>query len=370
MRIRQTTIPGSGLLVPLCLVLAGLAHFAVANPYPRDELQRAGYGYLVPRQCAQPCGYGNRYCCSAGSTCYTSADIAGCSVGGAGGGYAFYTTTWTLTETFTSTFSSVWPAATTIAGQNCVPPEGSGQIACGSICCASWQYCANLGQCMANGVGGGSAFPSGVSSGGQSITTGFIAPYRPTSVVTETGTAASSTATSTGIVVGGTASSSLSPGAIAGIVIGSLAGVALLLLLCACCVVRGLWHGVMALLGLGGARKKKSETVVVEEERYTRRGSTHSRRDAHGSWYAGGGRPSTESGRKEKKSSGTGLLGLGAALGTLWLLLGLKKKDKKKSKPVRARSDISSNYYSDSYTAESPTPIDAPAGQGKVAPVE
>lgn len=112
-----------------------------------------------------------------------------------------------------------------------------------------------------------------------------------------------------------------------------------------------MWHGILAIFGLGG--KKKTETVI-EEERYTRRGSTHSHRDNHGSWY--GGRPSTVSGRKEKKkSSGGGLLGLGAALGTLWLLLGLRKDNKKKKAPPRARSEVSSSYWSSDYTGDSPS---------------
>lgn len=311
----------------------------------------------MERGCATYCGYQNQYCCNAGEVCTTSNDIAGCSVGagGGGGGYAWYTTTWTETATYTKTYSSYLPAQTTATGK-CIPPEGSGQIACGSICCASWQYCAKEGQCMANGApgegggAGGGWIPTTITTGGTTITTQFSAPYRVTSG-TATDTAIEATATSTeGVAPGGTAGSSLSGGAIAGIVVGTLAGVALLLLLCACCVVRGLWHGVMAVLGLG--KKKKSETII-EEERYTRRGSGHSRRDTHSSWYGGASRPSGAGARKEKKSDGKGLLGLGAALGTLWLLLGLKR-DKKK-KPAKTRSDVSSSYWSDSYTADSPS---------------
>lgn len=114
---------------------------ASAHPYPKDDLHEAGYGYVMPRQCNQYCGYNNMYCCSAGSVCYTSAGIAGCSAA-AGGGVAWYTTTWTLTETFTSTYSSYFPAATGASNVDCVPVPGSGQIPCGSICCANWQYCA------------------------------------------------------------------------------------------------------------------------------------------------------------------------------------------------------------------------------------
>ena len=49
------------------------------------------------------------------------------------------------------------------------------------------------------------------------------------------------------------------------------------------------------------------------------------------------------------------MLGLGAALGTMALLLGLKKDKNKKKGAVKSRSDISSSYYSDVYTADSPS---------------
>ncbi|KAK3937101.1 hypothetical protein QBC46DRAFT_417153 [Diplogelasinospora grovesii] len=354
---RQQLIRPRLLLSAACVLFASLPADAV--PYPKDDLHEAGYGYLMPRDCAQYCGYNNMYCCSAGSTCYTSDGIAGCSAGGAGGGYAWYTTTWTLTETFTSTFSSHFPASTGGTG-SCVPPAGSGQIACGSICCASSQYCAYAGQCLPNVAGGGGGGgATTIVSGGQTITTQYSAPYRVTSgtgTVTETGTAVGASATSTGpaVVTGGTASS-LSPGAIAGIVIGTLAGIVLLLAICACFVVRGLWHGMLALLGLGPKKHKERTTeTVIEEERYTRRGSTHSRRDNHGSWY--GGRPSTVASRKEKKSSGNGWLGLGAAAGTLLLLLGLRRDNKKQRRPApKPRSDTASSYWSSNYSDDPST---------------
>jgi hypothetical protein len=340
------------------LLLATSVHQATAVPY--KALRAAGYGYLLPRQCPQPCGHNDMYCCDEGTQCYTSNGVAGCSAA-AGGGWAWYTSTWTETHTFTKTWNSYIPAATGPAGGGkCVPPEGSGQIACGKICCASWQYCAFDDQCMANGPGPVPLpvpvpVPTTVVTGGQTITTQFSPPYRPTSsTATVTGTAASATTTGAAAEEG-TDGGGLSGGAIAGIVVGSIAGVALLLLLCACCVVRGLWHGLLALLGIGG-KKKKSETVI-EEERYHRRGSVHSHRDNHGSWY--GGRPASAAARKEK-GKGAGLLGMGAALGTLALLLGLKRdkdkdKNKKRHSTTKTRSDVSSSYWSDSYTATSPS---------------
>ncbi|KAK4144687.1 uncharacterized protein C8A04DRAFT_11322 [Dichotomopilus funicola] len=315
-----------GLSTATWLFLASFApNPTLAHPFPKDDLHAAGYGYLMPRQCNEYCGYNNMFCCDAGTQCFTADGIAGCSSTD-GGGWARYTTTWTLTQTFTRTYNSYVPAGTAPPGTgNCVPPEGSGQIACGNICCASWQYCAYEGHGTATATGN----PTGTATDDPSQT-------------------------SEGAGVGGgttSGSSGLSGGAIAGIVIGTIAGVALLLMICACCVVRGLWHSLLALLGL---RKKKETETVIEEERYHRHGSaTH--RDSHGSWYGGGGRPSSAAARKEK-SKGAGLLGLGAALGTIALLLGLRRDKKKKEAPSRkSRSDISSSYWSDSYTATSPS---------------
>ncbi|KAL1879134.1 hypothetical protein VTK73DRAFT_7253 [Phialemonium thermophilum] len=358
--------PAAGAAIALLSVL--LVRPACAIPYPKDELHAAGYGYLMPRDCNQYCGYNNMYCCSAGSHCYTSNGIAGCSAD-AGGGYAWYTTTWTLTETFTSTYSSLFPAAT--SNQDCVPEPGSGQIACGHICCASWQYCAYKGQCMANGPipgggggeGGGAPQTTVITSGGQVITTQYSAPYRVTSgaTVTSTGTAVLTTSTGTGngTVTAGGSSGGLSGGAIAGIVVGTLAGIVILLALCACFLVRGLWHGILALFGLGPNRRRRRgsrETIIEEEERYTRHGSVHSRRDTHGAWY--GGRPSSVASRREKRKSGGGgfgWLGIGALAGTILLLLGLRK-DKKRPPPTKTRSEVSSSYF-DSSGSSRPTRV-------------
>lgn len=398
MRQRQHHRPRPTVISALLLGASLFATPASAVPYPKDSLHAFGFGYLQPRQCAQYCGYQNQYCCSAGSTCTTQAGIALCANGaaGGGGGWAFYTTTWTSTATFTSTFSSAWVPATTAAvggggSGDCVPVAGSGQIACGSICCASDQYCAWKGQCYPNAAGGGAAtgvaatITTTIVSGGQTITTQYVAPQRVTSDVTvtqtssaaATGTFASQTSSSANGTVAVGTGSHLSAGAIAGIVVGVLAGIALLILICACFLMRGLWHGLMALLGMGGAKKARHSETVIEEERYTRHGhsrppSVHSRRDAHGGWFAGGGggRPSNVSSRKEKKkSSGFGLLGLGAAAGTILLLLGLRKdKKKQQRRPVKTRSDVSSSYIgSDSYTASNPSeyPVNIPVGEKK-----
>ncbi|KXJ92466.1 hypothetical protein Micbo1qcDRAFT_162760 [Microdochium bolleyi] len=283
-------------------------------------------------------------------------------------GWGVSTVTWTETRTYTSTISSYYPPAYTApAGQNCVPPPGSGQIACGPICCATWQWCQDpiKGQCLAN-VGQNSwteVITTGVTTG-VIVTTQFSAPYRPTSgsASTPTGTFDSATVVPTGgpqetVPADSTTSGSqLSGGAIAGIVIGTIAGLALLILCCFCCIVRGLWGAFAALFG---GKKKDKERVEIIEERYSRHGSQHGGRPAHKGWFGGfggGGRPADVASRKEKKSGG-GLGWLAASAGAAALLLGLKKHDanKRRASSHKSRSDWSSSYYTDSYTGSSPS---------------
>ncbi|KAI0172300.1 hypothetical protein GGR52DRAFT_549829 [Hypoxylon sp. FL1284] len=351
----------------------------VAHPYPHDDRKDAGFGFLMPRACAAYCGADNQYCCSSGETCTTSAGVASCAAG-AGGGVDQYTTTWTETKTYTSTISSyIGPGPTTAAsggtnGEPCVPPEGSGQIACGPICCASDQYCAYKGQCLPNAASSG-PWTQWTTVG--VVTTQYSKPYRvtggstivETSAPTTTGTAASETTTSTGAPAPvESTSGGLSGGAIAGIVIGTIAGVVLLLLLCFCCIARGLWGVVSGLFG-GGRKKKETERIEVIEEHYSRRGSRHGSayagtaagRPQHRTWFGGGGgRPASAAPRKEKSS---GLGWLAAGLGGAAVLLGLRREEKREEKrkaashrPPRTRSDYSSSgYYTDSYFASNPS---------------
>ena len=364
----QATSPT--LLTLLTLLFTSLV---AATPYPRDDLRDVGYGYLMARACDSYCGADNQYCCAKDEQCYTSAGIAGCA---GSGGWDFFTTTWTETRTYTSTLSSQYAGVTTTAGSTepCEPVEGTGQIACGPICCANWQYCADSvkGQCMANA--GASSYTQWTTIG--VITTQFSAPYRVTSGSTiwasSTGTADSETATPTessggGATPIGTTNGGLSGGAIAGIVIGTIAGVALLLLCCFCCIVRGLWHTILGIFGIGGGKKRREERIEVTEERYSRHGSVHGGRPQHRTWFGGmgggGGRPSGAGSRKEKKS-GSGLGWMAAGAGAVALLLGLKRDGRHKggaasSKPPR--SDWSSSYYTASYTASSPSEFIPPA---------
>ncbi|KAG6362208.1 hypothetical protein INS49_010438 [Diaporthe citri] len=390
---RPRPLPSITSLQKLLLCLSASLQLAHAGPYPKDDLHDVlGAGFLVDRSCATYCGVDNQYCCAQGQACTTNAGIAGCTDTALGGGFGIYTTTWTETDTYTSTISSYYPATTGDNGADCVPPAGSGQIACGPICCASWQYCASNGQCgggpgpgagatttEAAGGGGGGMITSTITTSGTTITTQYSAPYRVTSgttgtgTTTSTGTLESATATGSGngtaVTTGG---NGLSGGAIAGIVIGVIAGVVLLLAICACCIMRGLWHGLLAIFGLGPGRKRKSrsrdrETIIVEEERYRRGGSAaaHSRRDTHTGWFAARPPPRSAAGsrrasgvsEKKRESTNAGWWGAGA-LGTLGLLLGLRRDKKRKEqakRTSRARSDVSSSYFSDSYTASSPS---------------
>ncbi|KAI1814743.1 hypothetical protein GGS20DRAFT_585232 [Poronia punctata] len=363
MRIAQTP---QGLLT---LLIASLTTLTTAIPYPRDALRDAGFGYLMRNECSEYCGAQNEVCCAADEACYTSAGTPTCTARGHVIAGRDYTTTWTETKTYTSTISS-WYVPTITAGvgtggEDCVPPEGSGQIACGPICCANWQYCDHPGQCLANP---GYSTWSEWTTTGVYVTTQFSAPYRPTS-----GPGATATSEPTGTFVSATESPSstsppqesttnggLSGGAIAGIVVGTIAGIILLLLLCFCCIARGLWHAFVALVG-GGKKKRKQERIEVIEERYSRHGSASAAaaaRPTHRKWFGGGGgggRPSTAAPRKEKKSGGLGgigwMLAAGAALG---VLLGFRRSDKRKGSQKPSSHSWSSSYYSDSYTATSP----------------
>ncbi|KAI9644895.1 hypothetical protein NHQ30_006924 [Ciborinia camelliae] len=357
----------------LSFLLLTLSHSlpVSAGPFPKDDIHDLGFSYLMDRSCASYCGADNQYCCTSGQACYTSSgDIAYCSASTTGsGGYAVYTTTYTQTDLLvgTSTYSSYY-AATTSAAAIC--DTSLGQTSCGTICCASDQMCEYSGQCTAR-----------TSSWIYTATSGtYSAPLRPTSgASTSTSTKSATTtepfippATASGstLPLTGESSNNLSGGAIAGIVIGALAGVILLLLLCFCCIVKGLWDSVVAIfLGKprreGGMRTERIETV----ERYSRHGSAvggaaaaaAARRERTG-WFGGArpDRPARVIETRKKKSSGMGGLGaLGAGLVGLAVVLGLKRREEdrrgEKMRPgaTATVTDISSTYYTDSYTGTS-----------------
>lgn len=372
----------------LCLLCVLLSHtkFVKALPTRNEILESLGYGYIAKRNI--PCGEQGSYTCTGAQACYTNeAQVAYCSVPGETietggiGGYAVYTTTYTETDYLlrTSTWTSSWnaapttwlPTATSTWAPAVTAPvicdTSQQETSCGDLCCANWQMCAGANSCVPNPSSGLTSWAY-IASTMATTTSTYSAPLKVTG---STSTSASTTvpfmpaATASGSTFPLTSSSTshgLSGGAIAGIVIGTIAGVILLLLICFCCIVKAGFDGLLALFGLGSRRNRRSrERVEVIEERYSRHGSGGaSRRDAHTGWFGAGGRPATVSeSRRKKSSSGLGGFGaVGAGLLGLAVILGLKRRhDEKKvmreRRERRERSDISSNYYTDSYTGTS-----------------
>lgn len=374
MRRVQPLAAANPLLLALFLSTTQL-HSVHAYPYPLQNTNNEDYGgglrFLLPRQCVQRCGSDGQYCCDSNTECFTSANIAGCSARD-GDAWGIYTTTWTETNTYTSTVTTHFAQPTDggheDSGVDCEPNEAEGETACGSICCADFQFCAERGSCKPRegwgGGGGGGDVTRTITSDGQVVTTRFSAPFRPTgtsfsrdgSATAETtppasGTAIGSDGDNGDEDTGGGTGGGLSGGEIAGIVIGVLAGLWILGMICFCCIARGLW-GLCC-----GSRKKdeRRERVEVQEE-YYRGGSrapsaaAHAQRDRHTGWF---GRPRSAGSRRDEKDKGSGAkwLGLGAAAATLLALLHFRRGDKKEERQPRSR--YTDSYYSYSDFSES-----------------
>jgi len=330
------------------------------TPARLDDFDRLKLALAKRQACDNPCGYQDAYCCSSGQQCFTDANmIAGCTAAAGGGsGWIYSTFYYTAAETITK--ASVW---STYVGAN---PTGSACSAaadqCGSSCCSSNEWC-NSGVCQV--IGGGSAGSPGVTGTGMNPS----APLRPTSsgviVITATGSATATVPFTTPIPTGvngtlveqNTGGGGLSGGAIAGIVIGVIAGIILLLLLCFYCCAKAAFDSVLALFGLGkkrGARHTHEETTYIEEHHS---GAAHSAAGGGRRWYgqAGSSRPSRASRPAKKESGGIGkMLGVGAGVAGVAALLGMKKKNDRKSQyDDKSTTVTDSSYYYSDYTSTS-----------------
>ena len=368
---------------PTLLSLLGLllssCHHTTAKPYPRDSSLAGaeGISFLQERSCAYPCGWSGQLCCTSSQQCYTDASgQAQCGAGSGGGNNAvaqgssaqagagqwqYFTTTWVETDLVTrvETYSSFLGAATSqVSVADFIPtstwaPAATTQlqcgIPCGTLCCASGQYCAMAGQCAAEVVGG---FSSSYYNSYTSSQT-YSAPLRPTSgtATTTTSTAGGVTATvpfqtpvgTAGNIVYSTGAAAsnkgLSGGAIAGIVIGVIAGIILLLLLCA-----ALCFGAGRSI-LGGRRTRREETTVIERHHRQTGGGGGGR-----TWY--GGQASRPDPRAKRSGAFGGFGPVLAGLGTLALALGVKRRFDRR-KETSSSYGSGSSYYSDEYTSES-----------------
>lgn len=273
-----------------------------------------------------------------------------------------FTTTWTETKTYTSTISGKGGgggggAMPTDKSTPCVPQE-DGWTACGWVCCDYYQECVEDGQCR---VKPGFEEPPGepivITTDGH-LTTLYSAPFRVTG---------SDGAESTGGAGGGGDSegeddgggAQLSGGAIAGIVVGTLAGVGILGMICFCCIARGIFGAIF-----GGKKKKKDRERTREEiyeDRYTRRSSRpssyYTKRGTHSSWY-GSSLSGRGGGEKKKKSGGAKWLGLAGLAATLLALLNIRRDKKPERRTPTMYSD--SYMYSDS-TPSTPSPPFSPS---------
>lgn len=346
-----------------------------AGPLPRNALHDyAGSGYLLPRNCGGGwCGYDQNFCCDGEQVCVTdAADIASCApatqVAGQEGGWAFYTTTYIETVdvpvTKVSTLSSY-------IGNIDIPQSTAhcttDQISCGAVCCnGATQVCYTDGKCVAKGGASDTIAASYLTPIGP-VPTSFSAPVRPTSLtvttvpITTTQPFLAPVQTTGGVVPlvpvaaedGG-----LSPGAIAGIVIGVIAAIIILLLLLACCL---LGTGIKGLFGLiGGKKKTRSRsssprghrTEVFEERRTTRvaAGGAGARYGGGGGWFGrSGAAAAVPVGRttrvtqveEKRRSSGMGKQAAAAGLGLGALWAGLRWKRKRDTE----KRDPRGSYY-------------------------
>ncbi|KAJ5567391.1 hypothetical protein N7535_006697 [Penicillium sp. DV-2018c] len=328
------------------LVLLNYSRHTTATPLafetkaPENQLEK---------RCENPCGYNGWLCCESGQTCSTnSAQEAVCVDGsgsGSGGGYQYYTTTIVVTNTDLKTITSVWSSQIPAATGTGTCRLDLGEVKCGTTCCEAAQECVE-GQCVAEsssaavtatGTDAEATPPVRGTSNGASTVTETSAPTTTEGFTAPVGTDGSELIGAEPAHGGG----GLSGGAIAGIVIGSIAGAFLLFLLCACMCFKGILDALLAALGIGGKRRRKDTTYV--EERHSHHSHGHRPPPpARRTWF--GTKPSGDSEVSEKKSKwGWGTVAI--ILGALALCLGLKRKRERDHDDDKTESSYPSSYY-------------------------
>ncbi|KAL4811204.1 hypothetical protein BDV18DRAFT_128871 [Aspergillus unguis] len=336
----------SSILQSAISILALLNRCRFADATPLGQIFE-GSSLEARTSCDNPCGYYSQLCCASGETCITDDnDQAVCSSSGSSGDsgsgdgkWEYYSSTWVVTETDAQTHTSVWSSwvATPTDSGSC--RTDLGESVCGSECCSASDVCGDDNKCVLAATTSIWATDTGTAT----------PPVRPTGTETATATQGFETPVTTdgSPALGVDApddDSGLSGGAIAGIVVGTLAGVFLLFLLCLCLCARGLLHSILACLGCG-RRRRREETYV--EDRY----SHHSHRPGR-TWY-GATKPTESAHGGEKKSGWSKLATIGIIFGAIALCLGLKRKqdhDDEKSSDYTYPSYYS--YYT-STTSES-----------------
>ncbi|KAJ5476423.1 hypothetical protein N7475_002152 [Penicillium sp. IBT 31633x] len=333
-------------LSTLALLLNSLPTTATPLAYGETILDNK-----LEKRCENPCGYNDWLCCETGQTCSTNSAQEAVCIDGSGGGspqdWQYYTTTYVLTNTDLTTITSVWSSQIAAATSTGTCRVDLGEIKCGTTCCEAAQECVE-GQCVAEsssvvvtatGTDAGTEATPGVrgTSNGASTVTETSAPTTTEGFTAPVGTDGAD-------LIGMKAEdngSELSGGAIAGIVIGSIAGAFLLLLLCACICCKGILDGLFAVLGIGKKRRRKDTTYIEERHSHHSHGSRPpppppGRR----TWF--GAKPVEGSEVSDKKSKwGT----IAIVLGALALCLGLKRKRERDHDDDKTESSYPSSYY-------------------------
>jgi hypothetical protein len=371
--MRLYDLPSS--LLYLLTIISQSARLVAASPLLLSEqFPNLHNNSLVERgSCSygqSACGYYGQLCCNSDEYCYTdSNNQAQCGRNAVAttqyqtaaqvtsGQWSMLTTTYVQTDlkTVTATYSSFIPATTIQCSYSL------GETPCDSCCCPSGQMCQSSGQCVVV-LGGSSAYYSSWYTATQTTQTAIV-PVRGTSgttvTISQTGSITTTvpyeTAVGTGgAILTGTVSGSghgLSGGAIAGIVIGVIAGIILLFLLCACLCFKSMWDALLAIFGIRPSGRRRTEETYIDRR-------TSRRHSGGRTWFgtrpARGSRTSVDVVEKRRTSSGWGgIATVGAALGGLALLLGLKRRRDRRREEDKESVSYYDSYYSSNYTSAS-----------------